>query len=251
MPRFVARALEAYLRCGILEHGFLRARCDRCSQEVFVAFSCKGRTCPSCGARRMEEGTEHLMAEVAPDVPVRQWVLSLPFELRPLIAYDRALFSRVTRIFAREVFRTIRAGVAKTEGVEASALGVGAIVALQRFGSTLNLNPHVHLVALDGAYVVGERAATEEAPSEPLRFVSRTPPSGSRCRRVSRQVYSACSSDAACSIQVTRAPRPPHPMAQRWPWRPIVQAPRSRATRAVGSRSCTAPRGGVPIEQPR
>ncbi|MCC7386874.1 MAG: transposase, partial [Deltaproteobacteria bacterium] len=86
------------------------------------------------------------------------------------------------------MFRTIRAGVAKTEVVEASALEVGAIVALQRFGSTLNLNPHLHLVALDGAYVVGERPATEEAPSEPLRFVSRTPPSEAELVAVSTRV---------------------------------------------------------------
>jgi hypothetical protein len=30
LPRFVTRKLRAYLRCGLLEHGCLHVRCDRC-----------------------------------------------------------------------------------------------------------------------------------------------------------------------------------------------------------------------------
>ncbi len=190
MPRFVARDLEAYLRCGILEHGFLRARCDRCSQEVFVAFSCKGRTCPSCGARRMEDTTEHLICDVLPDVPVRQWVLSLPFEIRPLVAYDAALFSAVTRIFASEVFRSTCASVARTnQGVLKKALEPGAVVALQRFGGTLNLNPHVHLVALDGAYLsVAHPSADEVSTNASLTFLAAPPPTAAEVLEVSSRV---------------------------------------------------------------
>ena len=47
---------EAYLKCGRLEHGFLRVRCTECRAERPVAFSCKRRGfCPSCEARRMVE----------------------------------------------------------------------------------------------------------------------------------------------------------------------------------------------------
>src|SRR5262249_48549131 len=54
LPRYVAQAFRAYLRCGVLAHGFLRARCDGCGTDLLVAFSCKGRSvCPSCAARRM------------------------------------------------------------------------------------------------------------------------------------------------------------------------------------------------------
>jgi len=52
-----------------------------------VAFSCKGRGfCPSCGGRRLTERAAHLVDHVLPRVPVRQWVLSLPFELRYQLA---------------------------------------------------------------------------------------------------------------------------------------------------------------------
>ena len=39
-PAFVRREFEAYLRCGILEHGLLRVRCERCGDTTVVGFSC-------------------------------------------------------------------------------------------------------------------------------------------------------------------------------------------------------------------
>jgi len=43
LPDHVHREFEAYLKCGRLEHGFLRVRCDKCHFERLVAFSCKKR----------------------------------------------------------------------------------------------------------------------------------------------------------------------------------------------------------------
>jgi len=87
LPTHVHREFEAYLKCGRLEHGFLRVRCDKCHFDRLVAFSCKKRGfCPSCGARRMAETAALLSDEVFPDVPLRQWVISFPFPLRYLFA---------------------------------------------------------------------------------------------------------------------------------------------------------------------
>jgi hypothetical protein len=55
-PRFIEQELRAYLRCGVLAHGFLRLHCDACKLDRLVPFSCKRRGfCPSCGGRRMAE----------------------------------------------------------------------------------------------------------------------------------------------------------------------------------------------------
>ena len=43
LPRHVTREFEDYLACGRLENGFLRVRCESCSHEHLVAFSCKRR----------------------------------------------------------------------------------------------------------------------------------------------------------------------------------------------------------------
>lgn len=43
LPRYVVEEFRAYLRCGVLAHGFGRARCAGCGHDMFVAFSCKQR----------------------------------------------------------------------------------------------------------------------------------------------------------------------------------------------------------------
>lgn len=91
LPGYIEEEFEAYLKCGRLEEGFLRVRCEHCHAEKLVAFSCKKRGfCPSCGARRMAETAALLADEVLPERPLRQWVLSLPYALRFLLATDPA-----------------------------------------------------------------------------------------------------------------------------------------------------------------
>lgn len=67
LPEFIEEESDAFLKCGILVHGFLRLRCAKCAHEKLVAFSCKRRGfCTSCGARRMVEAAAHpeLLASV-------------------------------------------------------------------------------------------------------------------------------------------------------------------------------------------
>jgi hypothetical protein len=74
LPAYVEQAFESYLKCGRLEHGFLRVRCERCHTGHLVAFSsCKKRGfCPNRGARRMADSAALLVDEVFPAQPVRQ-----------------------------------------------------------------------------------------------------------------------------------------------------------------------------------
>lgn len=39
MPDHVHREFTDFLKCGLLEHGFLRVRCESCHHEKLVAFS--------------------------------------------------------------------------------------------------------------------------------------------------------------------------------------------------------------------
>ena len=150
LPHFVIEEFEAYLKCGRLEYGFLRVKCDACQHEKLVAFSCKRRGfCPSCGARRMAETAAHLVEHVLPEQPIRQWVLSFPYPLRFLFATRPAVLTQVLGIVYRAVstFLVRRAGLRSGAGAR-----TGAVTLIQRFGSALNLNPHLHMLFLDGAY---------------------------------------------------------------------------------------------------
>lgn len=152
LPQYVQEEFEAYLKCGRLEHGFLRVRCEDCHAEKLVAFSCKRRGfCPSCGARRMADCAALLADAVLPAKPIRQWVLSLPFALRFLLATDPAALTQVLGI----VYRTISAHILKVARLTRASGATGAVTLIQRFGSALNLNIHFHLLVLDGAYLVG------------------------------------------------------------------------------------------------
>jgi hypothetical protein len=40
LPYHVQKEFDEYLKCGRLEHGFLRVQCSTCHHEQLVAFSC-------------------------------------------------------------------------------------------------------------------------------------------------------------------------------------------------------------------
>jgi len=162
LPRYVESELREYLAWGILAHGFLRARCNACGKDLLVAFSCKKRgACPSCNARRMCATAANLVDHVVPAVPIRQWVLSVPFELRLLLARNPKALSAVGRIFVQEIARWQR-DQADAAGVPWKRTRAGAICFPQRFGGSLNLNVHFHVAAPDGVFTRATREARAE-----------------------------------------------------------------------------------------
>jgi hypothetical protein len=167
MPDYVQREFTDFLKCGLLEHGFLRVRCESCHHEKLVAFSWplqripapaafvipftsqRRGFCPSCGARRMVESAALLVDEVLPKKPIRQWVLTVPFPLRFLFAAYPELMGKVLGI----VTRTLSTHLAHQAGFRKKDAYTGAVTLIQRFGSALNLNIHFHMLFLDGVYV--------------------------------------------------------------------------------------------------
>lgn len=100
----------------------------------------------------MTERAAHLVDYVFPDVPVRQWVLTLPSRIRYALAWDHDLCRAVIAVFVRAVLgwyrrHARRRGVSNERG--------GAVVIVQRFGSALNLNVHLHALVLDGVFTRG------------------------------------------------------------------------------------------------
>ena len=167
LPGYVEQELRAYLRCGILAHGFVRLRCEDCGESRAVAFSCKRRGwCPSCMGRRMADTAARLVEEVLPQVPGRQFVRSLPFEIRYRVAWDGKLISALLAVFLRTVTAWYRRQ-ARAQGY--TDAGCGSVTFVQRFGSAINLNPHFHVLLFDGVYVAAaEGAAPDFIPAPPL-----------------------------------------------------------------------------------
>ncbi|WP_418766684.1 transposase zinc-binding domain-containing protein [Myxococcus xanthus] len=151
LPRYVERDFAKYLECGVLAHGFARVRCESCKDELLVAFSCKGRgVCPSCNAKRAQVTAVHLVEQVLPRVPYRQWMLSFPHRVRWVLLKDVRLLSDVLTVFLRAVFALQRRR-ARRQGIRHGQ--VGAVSFIQFFGSALQVTPHFHSLVPDGVFV--------------------------------------------------------------------------------------------------
>jgi hypothetical protein len=149
VPAYVEREFRRYLECGILAHGFARARCGDCGHDFLIAFSCKGRgVCPSCNSRRMVATAAHLTDHVLPALPVRQWVLSVPKRLRYFLHRNATLQGAALRLFLRLVEPCLRA---HSPGSGPTAR-LGAVAFIHRFGSSLNPHLHFHCVVIDGVF---------------------------------------------------------------------------------------------------
>jgi len=96
----------------------------------------------------MAESAALLVDEVFPEQPVRQWVLSFPYQLRFLFASYPEIMSKVLGI----VYRTLATHLVKQAGFSKKTARTGAVTLIQRFGSALNLNVHFHMLFLDGVY---------------------------------------------------------------------------------------------------
>lgn len=149
VPEHAEREFRRYLECGILAHGFARARCGQCGHDFLIAFSCKGRgVCPSCNTRRMVATAAHLTDHVLPPLPVRQWVLAVPKRLRYFLHRDADLQGAALRVFLRAVEQRLRA---HSPG-SGPAARLGAVAFIHRFGSSLNAHLHFHCVVIDGVF---------------------------------------------------------------------------------------------------
>jgi hypothetical protein len=169
-PAYVQREFYDYLQCGVLAHGFLRLGCDTCHKELLLAFSCKRRGfCPSCAGRRMAQTAAHLVEQVIPWVPTRQWVVSVPVPLRYWMAASQELTAQVHTII-RTMIGQYYVNQAVTRGVPRDKVQPGSVTFIQRFGSAINVNLHFHCVFLEGVYL--DRTEAGLTP----RFVTGEPP---------------------------------------------------------------------------
>lgn len=125
----------------------------------------------------MADTAARLVDQVLPAVPIRQWVLSFPIEIRYRLAYDGELLSEVLRTFMQHLdafYRTQASRYGHNDG------RTGGITFVQRAGSSINLNPHLHILMLDGVYV------THPDSGQPT-FVAVDPPTDEQVQRLIEQ----------------------------------------------------------------
>ena len=149
VPGYVEHEFCRYLECGILAHGFARARCAQCGHDFLIAFSCKGRgVCSSCNTRRMAETAAHLVEHVIPRVPVRQRMLSLP----NACATSCSTIRRLQPWRCTSSYSAVEQPLRRCSPGASPHAGIGAVAFIQRFGALLNAHVHFHCIVLDGVF---------------------------------------------------------------------------------------------------
>jgi hypothetical protein len=167
LPKYVEDEFRGYLRCGDFARGFVQCRCTSCGHDLLIAFSCKQRgLCPSCSGRRMAGGAAFLVDRILPAAPVRQYVLAFPWELSRLAATRPEVLAHLCRIFWETLRRRYRRW-AKDEG--RAHAETGAVTGVQRFGSSLNVHVHFHVLVLDGVYAEEEGVLVFHPAPRPAR----------------------------------------------------------------------------------
>lgn len=123
--------------------------------------------CSAYGARRMTETAAHLVEQVSPQVPVRQWVGSFPIPFRHRFATQPHRLSPVLQVIHRA-----RSTFVHPAGLTHAPAQTGAVTLIQQFGSAANLNIHLHCLLLDGVYrltdFVFEKPLVARTPAPPI-----------------------------------------------------------------------------------
>ncbi len=119
---------------------------------------------------------------VIPEIPTRQWVLSLPAPLRYLAAYDNNALNAIMSAFTGSLFSYLRKKAKQGGGkaLDAQFYYPGSVTFIQRFGSALNLNLHMHAQVSDGVYI--------RHGNDILRFIRVAPPSLEEVRHITEKI---------------------------------------------------------------
>lgn len=187
LGRAILRAQRGPLPLEVVDR-FERLLGRHLPPEVSLVFEC-----PSCHmlARGRARGkpptagrgasTAARVARLIPRVPVRHWVLSLPRWMRARLAEDEGIAGSIARSFVRAITDWQRSRAAALSSID-DAQG-GAVTVVQRGGSALNLDVHVHALVLDGVYEI-------DADGEPV-FHPLPDPSPGDLAAISRRVRAA------------------------------------------------------------
>ena len=102
----------------------------------------------------MAEVAAHLVDNILPRAPYRQFVLSVPIPLRYWMATNKKLTAKIHKIFADET-DFLYQSKARERGLK--TIGSASINFIQRFGGAINLNIHFHLLQMGGVYIKRKR----------------------------------------------------------------------------------------------
>lgn len=116
-------------------------RCPNCQKIEIVPHSCKSRFCPSCGKLATDRWADRVLNELL-DVPYHHLVMSAPWQLRPIIAFNREVG---LNLLVRAAM-----GCLTQWAADQHRMRLGMVAVIHTFGADIKWHPHVHLLVTEG-----------------------------------------------------------------------------------------------------
>jgi len=149
----IRHVVQQYMDCGDLRCGFARIWCPKCRIDLLLPYSCRRRCfCPSCCQKRALLFAEHVDQEVLGEVPIRQYVVTIPKMLRLYFKYDRKLLGELSRCLYESIKEIFLAADPSGERRPSDSRALpGMVSSVQTYGEDPSrFHPHVHSLVADG-----------------------------------------------------------------------------------------------------
>jgi hypothetical protein len=132
-------------------------QCPKCGQQEFVYNSCRNRHCPRCQASRRAAWLEREASALLP-VQYHHVIFTLPAAVKVLLGNNARLVYGLLFAAASQAVRELAADP-KHLGAQ-----VGLTAVLHTWGQTLNLHPHLHVLATGGGLSCNRAGEVDNAP---------------------------------------------------------------------------------------
>lgn len=140
----LVETIENFIGCHDFDNGFLFFECPTCNEFYMVGFSCHSRMCPSCGKKYRDQRTIKV-SEKCLEVPHRQFVFTIPYQLRIYFRLHRKPLLNILFKSVDEAFNCLLKNHAPI-AYKKEKRRLGHIDFLHTFGRDMKWHPHIHVL---------------------------------------------------------------------------------------------------------
>ena len=139
----IDKVVDKFLLCKSFHLGYSLYECPNCHKETIVPHTCKTRFCSSCGNKYNEDRAISINSKLF-KWKHRHVVFTIPEELRAYFRNNRKLLNLLFHASSD----TIKCWF--NEKYKKISLKPAFVSVLHTYGRSLNFNPHIHILLLDG-----------------------------------------------------------------------------------------------------
>ncbi len=139
----IDKVIDKFLLCKSFALGFSIYKCKSCNNEKIVPNTCKTKFCSSCGNKYNEDRAISIFSKLF-KWQHRHVVFTIPEDLRGYFRNNRKLLNLLFKASSITIKCWFK------EKYKKDNLKPAFISVVHTYGRSLNFNPHIHMILLDG-----------------------------------------------------------------------------------------------------